>query len=173
MKNRNKQDMPPHLKGIILLAGLITGAIAIRFFFMFMEIKTDSMEPSLSRGDLVLISRMAAVKKGDIAVYKSPIDEGRLLVSRAAGVEHESIEIREKLLYINNNRFDPPWDTIKGSSTIFPMKFSTRDNMPPIRLDRGEYFMLSDNFESSFDSRTMGPVKKDKIIGPVIYIYGK
>ena len=173
MKNRNKQDMPPHLKGIILLAGLITGAIAIRFFFMFMEIKTDSMEPALSRGDLVLISRMAAVQRGDIAVYKSPIDEGRLLVSRAAGIEHESIEIRDKSVYINNEKFDPAWDTIKDNSKIFPMKFSSRDNMPPIRLNRGEYFMLSDNFDKGFDSRTMGPVKKEKIIGPVIYIYGK
>jgi len=173
MRNRNKQDMPPHLKAIILLAGLIVGAVAIRFFFMIMEIKTDSMEPALKRGDLILISRMSDVKRGDIAVYNSPIEEGLLLLSRAAGIEHESIEIRDKSLFINNEKFEMPWDTIKKSSEIFPMKFSSRDNMPPIRLNRGEYFMLSDNFDSSFDSRTTGPVKKEKIIGPVIYIYGK
>jgi signal peptidase I len=173
MKSRNKQDIPPHLKGIILLAGLIVGAIAIRFFFIVMEIKTDSMEPALKRGDLVLISRMADVKRGDIAVYKSPVEDGLLLISRAAGIEHESIEIRDKSVYINNEKFEPPWSTVKESSTIFPMKFSTRDNMPPLRLNRGEYFMLSDNFDKSFDSRTMGPVKKENITGRIIYIYEK
>ncbi len=57
----------------------------------------------------------------------------------------------------------------KEGETPFPMKFSFRDNMPPVKLERGEYFMLSDNFNSSFDSRSFGPVKNENITGRVIY----
>lgn len=173
MKSRNKQDVPPQVKGLLLLAGFIIGAITIRFFFLIMEIKTDSMEPALKRGDLVLISRLSSISKGNIAVFKSPAEEGLYLVSRAVASEYENIEIRNRIIYINNERFDHPVLTSEEKSSIFPMKFSHRDNMPPVRLGRGEFFMICDNSDKGFDSRTLGPVKNDSIAGRIVYIYEK
>lgn len=171
MNSRNRQGTPHIIKVILMIAGFIIGAITIKFFFLFMEIKTDSMEPSLKRGDTVLISRLSDLNKGDLAVFKSPAEEGLYLVSRAAAEEHENIEIRDKVIYINNDRYIAPGEPIKNMTSIFPMKFSRRDNMPPVRLDRGEFFMISDNFDKGFDSRTFGPVKQENIIGRIVYIY--
>jgi hypothetical protein len=49
------------------------------------------------------------------------------------------------------------------------MGFSFRDNMPPVKLNRNEYFIMGDNFDNSFDSRVFGPISGKLIEGKIIY----
>ena len=167
MINKNKADTPLLLKALFLLAGIIAGSVIMHFVLIIMPVKSTSMEPALNKDDYVLINRFSSTDKGDIAVYKSPIEEGRMLISRIAGREYDTVELRDRMVYINNEPLIMASSHIDAS--IFPMKFSYRDNMPPVKLKRGEFFMLNDNFNSSFDSRNFGPVNIKNISGKVIY----
>jgi signal peptidase I len=167
MKRKNKEDMPLLFKMILTFTGLISGTIIIHSILMIMPVNTSAMEPALNRGDHILINRLSYPAKGDIAVYTSPSENGPLLISRVIATEYETVELRNRIVYINNEPLMMP-SSIETAG-VFPMKFSFRDNMPPVKLERGEYFMLSDNFDSSFDSRSFGPVKSDSITGRVIY----
>jgi signal peptidase I len=167
MKKKNKEDMPLLFKGILTFTGLIAGAIIMHFVLMIMPVNTSAMEPALNKGDHILINRLSGPVKGSIAVYTSPSEKGRLLISRVIGTEYDTIELRDRIVYINNEPLMIP--SSKETEGVFPMKFSFRDNMPPVKLGRGEYFMLSDNFNSAFDSRSFGPVKEENITGSVIY----
>lgn len=167
MYSKNKDDTPMLLKAVFTLAGIIAGSVIMHFVLMIMPVKTSAMEPVLIKKDYVLISRFSRTGKGDIAVYKSPIEEGRMLISRIAGAEYDTVELRDRVVYINNDPLIMP--SSNSITSIFPMKFSFRDNMPPVKLKRGEFFMMNDNFNSSFDSRNFGPVNIDKIAGKVIY----
>lgn len=167
MSRKNKDEMPLLFKGILALAGLLTGSVIMHFVLMIIPVNTSSMEPFIKKGDHILVNRISSLSKGDVAVYKSPSEESRFLISRVIGTEYDTIEIRDRTVYINNESLITPPAGKDGET--FPMKFSFRDNMPPVKLGRGEYFMLSDNFNSSFDSRSFGPVNGESIAGRVIY----
>jgi len=134
-----------------------------------MVIKSDSMNPTFKPGDKIVISKMSGVKKGDIAAIESPTERNNILILRVIASEYETVEIRNKEIFINDNRIDIIADSTRDTRIIYPMKFCYRDNMPPLQLDRNEYFVLGDNFDKSYDSRTFGKIQKDTIIGKVIY----
>ncbi|HOP30354.1 MAG TPA: signal peptidase I [Spirochaetota bacterium] len=169
MSRKNNVDHPLMYKIVMLSAGLLLGLILSRLFFFIMKVETESMSPSLKTGDRVVISRFASAGKGDIVAVESPADEGRLILSRIIASEFETVEIRNRVVYINDTAADFKWNTIRKESLIYPMKFTCRDNMPPVKLGKDEYFLLGDNFDSSYDSRIIGAVPEGLIEGRIIY----
>ena len=134
-----------------------------------MEVKTDSMNPALKAGDKIVINRMSKIRKGDIIAYDSPAEEGKILLSRILASEYETVEIRNKIVFINDKSIETDYKVLRDDTAAFPMKFCFRDNMPPVKLARNEFFVLGDNFDRSFDSRNFGKITKNAIIGKVIY----
>ncbi|MCL1864398.1 MAG: signal peptidase I [Spirochaetes bacterium] len=173
MKRITTKDLTLLSKIIILFAGIIIGFICIRIFFLLMTIKSDSMNPTLKAGDKIVINKMSGIKKGDIAAIESPTERNNILILRIIASEHETVEIRNKEVFINDKRIDIIADSTRDKKNIYPMKFCYRDNMPPLQLDRNEYFVLGDNFDKSYDSRIFGKIQKNIIIGKVIYHSGK
>ncbi len=169
MKKNSNIDQPLLFKIVMLTAGLLIGFICIKVFFLLMDINTDSMIPSLKSGDKVIISKTEVIRKGDIIAFDSPAEEGKILVSRVIASEYETVEIRNKVIYVNDKKIDPVSEASRDERVIYPMKFCYRDNMPPVRMERNEFFVLGDNFDRSFDSRSFGRISKSSIIGRVIY----
>lgn len=169
MKKNSNSDQPLLLKIIMLTAGLLIGFICVKFFILIMDINTDSMNPALKTGDKIIINKRSSIRKGDIIAFDSPAEEGRILVSRVIASEYETVEIRNKVVFVNDKKIDPASDSTRDERVIYPMKFCYRDNMPPLRLERNEFFVLGDNFDRSYDSRSFGRISKGTIIGRVIY----
>jgi signal peptidase I len=169
LKKNSNSDQPLLLKIVMLTAGLLIGFICVKFFFLLMDINTDSMNPSLKKGDKIIINKSSAIRKGDIIAFDSPAEEGKILVSRVIASEYETVEIRNKVVFVNDKKIDPLSDLTRDDRVIYPMKFCYRDNMPPLRLERNEFFVLGDNFDRSYDSRSFGRISKSSIIGRVIY----
>ena len=169
MKKNSNNDQPLLLKIVMLAAGLLIGFICVKFFILIMDINTDSMNPALKTGDKIIINKRSSIRKGDIIAFDSPAEEGRILVSRVIASEYETVEIRNKVVFVNDKKIDPVSDSTRDERVIYPMKFCYRDNMPPLRLERNEFFVLGDNFDRSYDSRSFGRISKGTIIGRVIY----
>jgi signal peptidase I len=127
------------------------------------------MNPTFKAGDKIVISKILNIKKNDIVAIESPTERDNLLILRIIASEHETVEIRNKEVFVNDKRIDIIADSTRDKTTIYPMKFCYRDNMPPLQLDRNEYFVLGDNFDKSYDSRTFGKIEKSIIMGKVIY----
>jgi len=153
----------------MLAAGLLIGFICVKFFFLLMYINTDSMNPTLKKGDKIFINKISGISKGDIVAFNSPAEDGRLLISRIIASEYETVEIRNKIVFVNDKKMDITTDATRDEKIIYPMKFCYRDNMPPVKIERNQYFVLGDNFDRSFDSRSFGKISKDAIIGKVVY----
>ena len=156
-------------KIVMLSAGLLLGLILARLFFFIMKVETESMNPNLKTGERIIVNRFVSAGKGDIVAVESPADEGRIILSRIIASEFETVEIRNRIVYINDTAAQFSWNIKKEDSAIYPMKFTYRDNMPPVKLGKDEYFLLGDNFDSSYDSRTIGAVPEELIEGRIIY----
>jgi len=166
-------------------------------------IPTGSMEDTLLIGDHLLVDKMAFaptgaiskhvlpysdVKRGDIIVFRYPVDITMTFVKRAIGIPGDHIRVANKQVYRNGVKLDEPYKVHK-SDQIDPY----RDNFPsepnsmvyPGAMDmlqnhvlNGEVvvppnsiFAMGDNRDSSLDSRYWGFVPRENIIGKPLIIY--
>ena len=167
---KNRIDHPLLFKIVMLAAGLVAGFICARMFFTIITVNSKSMEPNVMDGSTVVLSVVSSVKAGDIVAIDNPAEGGRLLLLRIIAAENDTVEIRNRVIYINDRKFEPAWNIRKNDVAALPMKFCYRDNMPPVRLDRKEFFLIGDNFDDSYDSRTFGKIRSGSISGKAVYI---
>lgn len=166
-------------------------------------IPTGSMEDTLLIGDHLLVDKLAyapsgpvskfllpytEVKRGDIIVFRYPVDISQTFVKRAIGVPGDRIRIVNKEVYLNGVKLDEPYTYHKTDYID-----SYRDNFPgdpnvhveagaydmltnhaqngDIVVPAGYYFALGDNRDASLDSRYWGFVPRENIIGKPLIIY--
>jgi signal peptidase I len=78
------------------------------------------------------------------------------------GLPGDQLEIREGVVYINGKKLDEPYRAAPPNPT---------DNYGPVTVPAGEYFMMGDNRDDSYDSRYWGFVPRDNIIGTPVMVY--
>jgi signal peptidase I len=171
MDIQTKSGLGIIIKIISAVAGIFVGFLVCRTIIVPFGVPDNAMKPALKKGDTVIFLKHATPKRGDIVLIESPVEPGRVLIKRIVAVEGATVEIRDKVFFINNDRFEIPWKTTSTDARSFPMNFSFRDNMPAVKINRNEYFVLSDNLDTGFDSRTLGVIRDDQVIGRMIYRY--
>ncbi|WPC24786.1 signal peptidase I [Brachyspira hyodysenteriae] len=96
------------------------------------------------------------------------ISNTRYLIKRVVGLPNETIEIRNKVVYINGEVLNESWANVEFDGRILNNEVSTRDNFGPYIIGYNEYFVLSDNRDYGYDSRDFGNVHFSNIDGKVI-----
>jgi signal peptidase I len=160
---------PKLFKAIIVFAGLILGFLTARFFFLPFTVCDDSMLPNFKKGESVYILKHISPKIGDIVLLQNPVQPDMVMLKRVVGLDGNFIEIRNKIIYKNNDKMKFTWKINSTDNRIFPMNFSSRDNLPAVKIERKMFFVIGDNLDYSFDSRSFGPISEKLIIGKVIY----
>ncbi|HSV96004.1 MAG TPA: signal peptidase I [Spirochaetota bacterium] len=163
--------LPPASRFVFGLVGIIAGFIVCRLVFTGFRVSDASMNPNYRNGDRVYALRIGTPRTGDVVLVESPVEPGKYLLKRVAAVEGDVVELRNRVIYINNERAQFKWKTITTDNRVFPMSFSGRDNMTAVKIERHALFLLGDNLDYSLDSREFGPVASGSIIGRVIYRY--
>ncbi len=166
-------------------------------------IPTISMEDTLLRGDHLLVDKLAyapggmlskhvlpyqPIRRGDIIVFRWPIDIAQNYVKRVIGVPGDRLRIINKQVFLNGKPLNEPYKFHKT-----PYSDSYRDNFPSapnVRLAEpayamlqrdvvngelvvppGHYFAMGDNRDNSLDSRYWGFVPQANIIGKPLVIF--
>jgi signal peptidase I len=109
-------------------------------------------------------------EKGDIIVFKYPADPSRDFIKRVMAVEGDTIESRDKKIYVNGKPLDEPYVQHTDSS-VRPRGVEARDTFGPYVVPEGKYFMMGDNRDQSYDSRYWGFVDRKEIKGEAMIIY--
>jgi signal peptidase I len=196
----------------VLLEWVKSLAVALVLFFIIRSfllhtfvIISGSMEDTLLVGDLLLVNRAAVgspvpgtswripgystVKRGDVLVFDPPHEQDLKLVKRLVGLPGDTMEMRQKILYVNGRPLDEPYvqhqdphrDDVspwmswqrgfllgeEGDGEYRP----TRDNWGPLLIPPDHYFMLGDNRDTSLDSRYWGLLEGWRLEGRAVLIY--
>ena len=169
----------------ILVAVVI--ALFIRTFMVqAFKIPSGSMKPTLQIGDHILVNKFVyGVKipylntillpirdpeRGDIVVFKYPLDPKKDFIKRVIGVPGDTVEIRDKAVFVNRERLKPDKGVYVDPHTAFGPN-RVRDNLGPITVPAGALFVMGDNRDESYDSRFWGFVPQRDVSGKAFIIY--
>lgn len=143
-----------YLKFIIIF---IIGIIAIILYnnFSIIFVKGDSMSPTYQNGSILIINKnYKEINRNDIIVFKK--NSYDIYIKRVIGLPNETIYCENRNIYINDI-------SIKDNFG------NTTDNFKKVTLKNNQYFVLGDNRNKSNDSRTIGFISKNEIIGKIIF----
>jgi signal peptidase I len=162
----------------IVIAVLL--ALVIRTFIVqAFKIPSGSMEDTLAVGDHILVNKfiyglkipfdgrvlkLRDPHRGDVIVFEYPEDPSKDFIKRVIGVPGDTVEVKDKRVYVNGKLYANPHEVHKEKEVI-PKELNPRDNKEAVQVPADSYFVMGDNRDRSYDSRFWGFVKTDKIKG--------
>jgi len=156
------------------------------------QVPTESMKPTILVGDHFFLDKVAfpanypaairsylphrSIRHGDIIAFKSPTDGNIPFVKRVIGLPGDTIQVREKAVFVNGVQQDEPYkihvdSAVYGNDPWTPEELKVRDNYGPVTVPPGHYFVMGDNRDNSNDSRYWGFVTWDELIGKPLFVY--
>ncbi len=187
-----------------LLATVVIAVFVITFIVQAFQIPSESMENTLLIGDYLLVDKFRyggnsvwdhimpyrPVQRGDIIVFKYPVNPTEHFVKRVIGVPGDHLRLINRQVYINGKPLREPY--VRFTSQVHD---SFRDDFPKLDVlepglegqwwklmrklveddqlivPEGYYFAMGDNRDESLDSRYWGFVPRQNIIGRPLLIY--
>lgn len=149
-----------------------------------MTVPTPSMEPTILVGDRLLIDKFTyrnsfapglgiaprqEIERGDIVVFKFPEDPEVLYVKRVIGLPGETLEIRDRTVYINGRPLDEPYKVHKEDP--HHMNLGRGDHFGPVNIPENSFFMMGDNRDDSADSRYFGFLPREYVVGRPLVVF--
>ncbi len=123
-----------------------------------------SMEPTFNNGNYLLIDELTynfrPPERGEVIVFRYPNDTSTYFIKRVIGLPGETVIITQGTVSVKNQH------GVEVLREPYVMGQATSPNMQRT-LGKGEYFVMGDNRNFSFDSRSWGPVPSKDIVGMV------
>jgi signal peptidase I len=185
-KKRHGRTVAREVVETLLLALLVF--LAVRASFQNFKVDGNSMYPTLENGEFLIVNKLVysevdveklsrflpfldpgdtpkrfvfhGPQRGDIVVLHDPRQPGVDLIKRVVALPGETIEIVNGTIFINGYLLEEPY-----------IEQAWHYTGPPTALGPNEYFVMGDNRDNSKDSRSIGPVTVDRIIGKALVTY--
>lgn len=151
------------LRGTVYVLTIVA-AVAVLIATLILpvlQIEGTSMEPTLSNGDIVLLTKTTHFARGDLCGFSW---NNKLLIKRVIGLPGDWIEIdADGSIYLNGEKTDEPY--------VQQLALGECDLEFPFQVPQEQYFVVGDMRESSIDSRNslIGCIQKDQIVGKVFF----
>lgn len=171
------------------------------------RIPSGSMMPTLLVGDFILVNKFAygvrlpltrtlilpvgLPERGDVAVFKYPLNPGEDYIKRVVGLPGDRIEFRNRTLYVNDEPQPSEFveryvgvgsgmnmtgalrwrETLHGHSHEILYWEQNRGLIGSVTVPEGQYFLVGDNRDNSNDSRMWGFVPEELLVGKAILVW--
>jgi signal peptidase I len=162
------------------------------FVFQTFKIPTASMVDNLLVGDHLVVNKFVYgppggdllgksfgfrdVHRGDIVVFRFPMQPDVDYVKRVIGLPGDTVMIRDKKVFVDGRQLDEPYAYFTDSIVYppdpsLPEPYRSRDQFGPYIVPDGTFFAMGDNRDSSYDSRYWGTVPRPLIKGRPVLVY--
>jgi len=170
---------------ILILVALVIAVLIKTFLIQVFSIPSDSMLPTLQRGDRVMVNKLAyrfgEPARGDLIVFDDPrvqSDDGSIVgsvvrhiaeslgissprnavIKRVIGLAGETVEVIDQTVYVDGVVLEEPY--VAAENWVGVLDYG------PFTVPEGHVFVMGDNRNESTDSRMgLGPIPEDSIVG--------
>jgi len=150
-----------------IMIAVILAVIVRTFLFTSYEVQGESMMPNVYDGERFIINKIGygftEPSRFDLIVFHATESED--YIKRVIGLPGDTVAVKEDVLYINNQPVEEPF--LEQKKQEYEFGFYTNDFAFPEEIPPGHVFVLGDNRPNSLDSRRIGPVPIDQIVGKV------
>ena len=174
---------------VAVILALFIRTFAVQAF----KIPTGSMETNLLIGDHLLVNKLVyspsfgplesallgkrEIKRGHVVVFKFPEDPTRDFIKRVIGLPGETVEIRDKKVFIDGEPLEEPYarflePPLRHDDPEYGLRGEgLRDNWGPQVVPAGHLFVMGDNRDNSRDSRFWSFLPADQVKGRALLVY--
>src|SRR5436305_150758 len=166
-----KSTIREYFESIVI--AVILALFVRTFVLQAFKIPTGSMENNLLIGDHLLVNKfmyaptdsrleqailpMGTIHRGDVLVFKYPVEPDRDFIKRVIGLPGETLELKAKKIYINGKPLDEPYvhfleEPGRNADLSEVTSSDVRENYGPVTVPPHQYFMMGDNRDNSADS---------------------
>lgn len=137
------------------IGAMLVGRI---FFFSMIEVSGESMSPTLHTSDRLVLMRHTSIDRFDIVVFDRE-ENGTKLVKRVVGMPGDTVSYIDCVLVVNGESIVEPYLTASAQDC--------GDDLAPQQVAEGAYIVFGDNRQGSLDSRALGPIRHELVVGEV------
>ena len=149
---------------VVVLAVILY--FGISFAVQTVHVEGLSMFATLDDNDYLIANkidyRLHAPQRGDIIILRPPTDNSKDFIKRVIALPGERLLIRDGVVYINGHKLDEPY--LPEAWTFFTT-WPQSGNPDGQVIPPNQYFVMGDNRNRSQDSRSFGPIGRDRIDG--------
>ena len=153
--------------GFGILSSQVVEHRTVLFGFQPFRMASASMSPTIQRDEWVMVDtwrfRHTPPAINEMVVLSVPRKPGAVYLFRVVGLPGDKLQIRDDVLVRNGSDVNEPFKTLLDPPS--PM----RSSFGPIVLPADHYLVLGDNRHRAYDSRALGAIHKDWLLGRVEY----
>lgn len=161
---------------IAIVVAVVIALVVRNYVFTLVKVQGQSMEPSLHNNDRLYVNRLFyKPEKGDIIIFRPATDPNRPYVKRVIATEGDTvyIDFNNGDVYVNNELLEEDYikekTQLMGSYIKSLISKGEYSKNSPIVIQPGYVFAMGDNRNNSKDSRELGPIPTDEIMGGAVF----
>ncbi|MCT1576297.1 signal peptidase I [Oceanobacillus kimchii] len=175
-ENKKKNEWLDWIKALLLAFGL---AFLVRMFlFAPIIVEGPSMFPTLHDRDQMIVNKLSYTigepERFDIVVFHAPTQKD--FIKRIIALPGEHVAVEDNTLYINGEEIEEPFlneqkENLQSYQTL--TNDFTLEQLPGNYdvVPEGHVFVLGDNRSNSTDSRMIGVVPMEELVGEASFVY--
>ena len=149
-----------------IFISIAIAAVVIVFLYQPVKVEGTSMLPQLVDEERIFVNKFLynfdEIHRGDVVVFKFPIDPTKSYIKRVIGLPGDTIEIVDGEVKINAEPY---------RESYVLKRYRDRGTYPRVVVPEGEYYVLGDHRNTSNDSRTWGTVAHSYVTGKAVFSY--
>ena len=171
---KKKNELWEWMKALII--AVVLAAVIRSFLFAPIVVDGLSMMPTLHDHDRMIVNKFSYTigepKRFDVIVFHAP--ENKDYIKRIIGLPGDTVEYKDDILYVNGKALKEPYlDEYKKQVIDGPLTepFTLKDKIGRETVPDGHLFVMGDNRRFSKDSRHIGAISMDKVLGKTSILY--
>ncbi|MFJ7511396.1 signal peptidase I [Peribacillus simplex] len=160
-----------------ILIAVILAFLIRTYIFAPIVVDGESMMPTLQDHERIVLTKFGTnidnIDRFDIVVFHATVDKD--YIKRVIGLPGDHIEYKDDTLYINGKAYEEPYlDKYKNqmeAGVPLTESFKLEDISGSMTVPEGQLFLMGDNRQNSLDSREIGTISVDEIVGKANLVY--
>ncbi|OCA87928.1 signal peptidase I [Bacillus sp. FJAT-27225] len=163
----NRKEVWEWMKSIGVALAIVV--VVRAFLFTPVVVEGASMMPTLHNNERMMVNKIGDLERFDIVVFHANEEEN--YIKRIIGLPGDKVEYKNDKLYVNGKDYEEEYldeykKELRASGDNGPLTSDFTFTVP-----KNNIFVMGDNRRKSMDSRHIGPVSMDKVIGKTNIVF--